>query len=229
MELSDDERRALHSDDYVQLLESVPSSRMTRLIPLWPLTPRTRMVDFASGTGLLASLVEDLVTSYEGVDFSQDFVDAARRIAAGKGLGKAVFHCEDIVKFCARHGADYELVVANDFSEHIYDADFLRIFSGAHAILKPGGHLCIYTPNLTFFWELMKDIGLARQFPQHVAVRDAAQHIALLERCGFNRQDIKVRYLPHFNILRFLHSFSHLPLIGRYFQAKLFIVCSKSQ
>lgn len=227
MELSQDERRDMHSGDYVQLLDSIPISRMTRLVPLMPLTPDTRLVDFAAGTGPLAALVEGRIASYEGVDFSQDFVEAARRIAGEKGLAKATFHCEDIVSFCARHGAEYDIVTANDFSEHIYDNDFVEIFSGAHSILKPGGMLYLYTPNLDFFWERMKDVGLARQFPQHIAVRDAAQHIPLLERCGFDRANIRIGYLPHFNVFRFIHPLSALPWVGRYFQAKLFIACRK--
>lgn len=227
MKLSEAERRDMHSGDYVQLLDSIPISRMTRLIPLMPLSPTTRLVDFAAGTGLLAALVEGRIASYEGVDFSQDFVDAARRIAGEKGLDNAIFHCEDIVSFCARHGAEYDLVAANDFSEHIYDADFVQIFSGAHAILKPGGYLCIYTPNLTFFYEWMKDVGIAKQFPQHIAVRNAAQYIELLEACGFARSQICVQHLPHFNVLRLLHPLSSLPLIGKFFQAKLFITCRK--
>lgn len=36
-----------------------------------------------------------------------------------------------------------------------------------------------------------------------------------------------VRYLAHFTVLRFLHPLSLLPLIEKYFQAKLFIACQK--
>lgn len=227
MKLSENERREMHSGDYVDLLDSIPISRMTRLLPLMALSPDTRLVDFACGTGPLSALVKDSVSSYEGVDFSQDFVDAARRIAAEKGVNNATFHCESIVSFCARHGSEYGVVVANDFSEHIYDTDFLQIFSGAYDILKPGGSLYIYTPNLTFFWEWMKDVGLAKQFPQHIAVRNTDQYLALLEKCGFARERMQVRYLAHFNILRILHPLARLPFVGKYFQAKLFISCRK--
>lgn len=227
MELSENQRRDMHSGDYVELLDSIPISRMTRLLPLMALTPTTRLVDFASGTGPLSMLVKDKVATYEGIDFSQDFVDAARRIAAEKGVQNATFHCEDIVSFCERHNSEYDIVTANDFSEHVYDRDFLQIFSAAHAILKPGGELYIYTPNLTFFWEWMKAVGLAKQFPQHIAVRNADQYLTLLKQCGFARDCMQIRYLAHFNVLRFLHPLSHLPLIGKYFQAKLFISCRK--
>lgn len=227
MRLSEEQRRDMHSGDYVELLDSIPISRMTRLVPLMALSPTTRLVDFACGTGPLSALVQDHVASYEGIDFSPDFVVAARRIAAEKGVANATFHCEDIVAFCARHRDEYDVVTANDFSEHVYDNDFLQIFRAAHDILKPGGWLYIYTPNLAFFWEWMKDVGLAKQFPQHIAVRDAGQYLALLEQCGFRRENIDVRYLPHFNIFRTVHWLSRLPLVGRHFQAKLFISCRK--
>ena len=227
MELTESQRRDLHSGDYVKVLDALPIHRIARLLPLMEFGPETRLVDFAAGTGPLAELLDGKIAAYEGVDFSPDFVEAARHIATQKRLRNAIFHCEDIVSFCKRHGEEFDVVTANDFSEHIYDNDFVEIFSGAHAIQKPGGMLYIYTPNLDFFWERMKDVGLARQFPQHIAVRDAAQHIPLLERCGFTRDNIRIGYLPHFNVFRFVHPLSALPWVGRYFQAKLFIACRK--
>lgn len=227
MHLDENKRRNLHSGDYVQTLDKVPTSRMVRLLPLMNLEPSCRLVDLASGTGALAELVCDRVQSYEGVDFSPDFVDFARRRTAEEGINNATFHCEDIVAFCARHRDEYDIVTAFDFSEHIYDEDFLRIFSGAYAILKPGGRLYVYTPNLDFFYERMKDIGLAKQFPQHIAVRNDVQNLDLLLRCGFRRERITCHYLPHFNVFHHLHPLSHLPGIGRWFRAKLFFGCIK--
>lgn len=227
MQLNEKQRRDMHSGDYVDLLDSIPISRMTRLIPLMELSPTTRLVDFACGTGPLAALVQNHIARYEGIDFSPDFVAAARRIATEKGVSNATFHCEDIASFCERHRDAYDVVTANDFSEHVYDEDFIKIFEGAFNILKPGGWLYIYTPNLTFFWEWMKDVGLAKQFPQHIAVRNADQYLALLEQCGFDRSNLQIRYLPHFNIFRSIHWLSSFPLVGKYFQAKLFISCRK--
>ncbi|HET9483705.1 MAG TPA: class I SAM-dependent methyltransferase, partial [Xanthomonadales bacterium] len=171
-----EQRIAMHSGDYVQLLDSIPIDRLARLVPLLELRPDDRVVDFAAGTGVLAHLVADRVASYDGVDFSPDFVAFARRRASDAGLANAKFHCRDIVDFCAEHADEFDLVTAMDFSEHVGDEDFLRIFSGAHRILKPGGRLVVYTPNLDFFYERMKAAGLAKQFPQHIAVRTDMQH-----------------------------------------------------
>lgn len=227
MQLSEEERRNLHSGDYVSVLENLPISRLERLLPYLDLQPSYRAVDFACGAGNFAELIHNCVQSVDGIDFAPDFIDAARRRAAERGIRNVTYHCQDIVDFCSAHPSEYDVVTAIDFSEHIYDEDFIRIFGGAFSSLKPGGYLYIYTPNLTFFWEWMKDVGLAKQFPQHIAVRDARQNLALLERCGFARDEIQVRYLPHFNVFRSIHWLSHLPWIGKYFQAKLLISCRK--
>lgn len=227
MHLSEEERRNLHSGDYVSVLENLPMSRLERLLPYFDFQVNHRAVDFACGAGNFAELIHERVQSVEGIDFAPDFIEAARRRAAERGIRNVTYHCQDIVEFCAEHPGEYDVVTAIDFSEHIYDDDFVRIFGGAYDSLKPGGRLYIYTPNLTFFWEWMKDVGLAKQFPQHIAVRDARQNLELLERCGFSRNSIQVLYLPHFNVFRLVHWLSHMPLFGKYFQAKLFITCQK--
>lgn len=227
MQLDENRRRDLHSGEYVQTLDKVPTSRIARLLPLIHFQPGCRLVDLASGTGVLAELVHDRVQSYEGVDFSPELVDLARRRAAEKGISNATFYCEDIVAFCARHREEYDIVTAFDFSEHVYDDDFLRIFGGAYSILKSGGRLYVYTPNLDFFYERMKGIGLAKQFPQHIAVRNPVRNLDLLLRCGFRRDRILCSYPPHFNVFRHLHPLSKLPGVGRWFRAKLFFECVK--
>lgn len=227
MQLSEDQRRDLHSGDYVTVLENLPISRLLRLMPHLDLQSNHRVVDFACGAGNFAELIHERVRSVDGIDFSPDFVATARRRAVDKGIQNVIYHCKDITKFCDEHCEEYDIVTALDFSEHIYDDDFVRIFTGAHRILKRGGSLYIYTPNLDFFYERMKDSGLARQFPQHIAVRDAEQNITLLSECGFERQAIACSLLPHFNVFRHIHPLSKLPMIGRWFQAKLLLKCTK--
>ncbi|HEV8694595.1 MAG TPA: class I SAM-dependent methyltransferase [Lysobacter sp.] len=227
MQLSENERRDLHSGDYVAVLENLPISRLQRLLPYFDLRPDHRVVDFACGAGNFAELIHDRVLSVEGIDFSPDFVSTAQRRAVERNIHNVSYHCQDIVEFCSQHSNEYDVVTALDFSEHVYDEDFLRIFGGAYRILKPGGTLYVYTPNLDFFYERMKGSGLAPQFPQHIAVRDAAQNISLLQQCGFGREDIVCSYLPHFNVFRFLHPLARVPGIRRWMQAKLLLSCTK--
>jgi hypothetical protein len=62
---------------------------------------------------------------------------------------------------------------------------------------------------------------ILKQYPGHIAVRDAQQNIALLEQAGF--RDIEISFIPHYNILKHLHWLSFLPTVGKYFQARLLI------
>jgi hypothetical protein len=211
MQLSKQERQDMHSDDCVDLVESAPISRTMRLVPLTAQTPETpdpRLVDFAGGGGRLPVLVQSHVASYGAVDFWQDFLDAAHRIAVGSAVDSAAFHGPSIDASCAGHAAGCDV--------------------GAHAMLKPGSRLFICAPNRGFFWQWMKGGGLAKQSPQPLAVRNAAAQCRKLpvDR-GFPADRIGMRGPTHFNVFRFLHPLRHLPLIGRWFEAKLFIACRK--
>lgn len=227
MKLDERKRLDLHSGDYVRVLADVPVSRLTRLLPMLQLNPNDQLVDFACGNGLLAKLVHDRVTAYHGVDFSPQLISEARKLSESIGLKNVSFYCQDIVSFCADRSNKYDVVTAFDFSEHIYDDDFIAIFNGAYQILKPGGSLYLYTPNLDFFWERLKDIGLVKQFPQHIAVRTHQKHLELLQQCNFRLENIHSSYPAHFNIFRFIHPLRCMPLIGRWFEAKLFYRCIK--
>lgn len=221
------ERIALHSGEYVNLLTKLPAGRMRQTIPLMRLKNTDRVIDFGCGAGLLALSIHKQVKGYVGIDFSPDFICEADKIAARDGLQNCTFHCASIVDYCELHPVTADVVAALDFSEHISDQDFVQIFNAAFRVLKPGGRLFIYTPNLGFFLERMKQIGVFPQFPQHIAVRDEKAHYPLLERCGFARDQISCQHPPHFNVLRFLHPLRNLPLVGPLFRAKLFLSCTK--
>ena len=85
----------------------------------------------------------------------------ARRSAGETHAGSATatFHCTDIVAFCARHPNHFDAAFALDFSEHIYDDQFLRIFRAIHGSLKPGGSLYLHTPNAEYFMERLRSAG----------------------------------------------------------------------
>ena len=166
------------------------------------------------------------IARYTGVDFSEDFIAAANNRAQRLGAGNCEFHCEDIIEFCSRHQEEFDVATALDFSEHINDDDFISIFSSIRSSLKPGGRLYMHTPNLNFILERMRDSGIIlRQRPEHIAVRDTKQNIDLLERSGFQSERISSRFIRHYNILGLIHPLRHLPVVGRYFEARIFIEC----
>lgn len=222
-------RRQQHSGDYVRDYATKPFSRLQRLLPLMQLRADDRVVDLGCANGMLAALVHDSVAQYVGVDFSDDFIKVARANAAARGMSTATFHCQDIVSFCREHPQAFTVATAMDFSEHLYDNEFVEIFTAVRGALAPGGRLFLHTPNMDFFYEWMKAAGLAPQFPQHIGVRNAARNVQLLEQCGFARRHIEVTDLPHYNILKLVHPLRRLPGAGRWFRARLFIRCVNTQ
>lgn len=220
-----DRARALHSGEYVERYVRKPLTRLANLVPLLALKSTDVVADFACGDGMLAQLVDGQVAAYHGVDFSQDFIDAARLRAERAGLSRSTFHCADIVDFCRERPAAFDVATTLDFSEHVDDADFVHIFSAIRGSLKPGGRLYLHTPNLGFFLERAKDAGVVPQFPEHIAVRTMAQNVTLLARSGFDAARIEGQVLPHYNILRLVHPLRRLPRLGGLFGARLFITC----
>jgi 2-polyprenyl-3-methyl-5-hydroxy-6-metoxy-1,4-benzoquinol methylase len=177
--------------------------------------------DFGCGDGLLLPWVGHRVAQYVGVDFSQEFIAAAERRAADLQAGNASFACEDVIAFCAQRPASFDVAFAMDFSEHVPDAEWVAILGAIRSSLKPGGRLYLHTPNADFIVERLKASGVMTQTIGHIAVRNPAQNAALLQRAGFAVR--KLDRIGHYNVLRHLHPISQMPLVGRYFVARLFI------
>jgi SAM-dependent methyltransferase len=215
--------RALYGEDYVARFPDAPGRRLRRLAPLFDLPPAARVLDVACGKGLLLDLIRDRVGEYVGVDFSPEFIAAAELRAARQGLPKSRFVCADVATFLGGGVEPFDAAFALDVAEHVHDTDLTRLFAAVRAALRPGGALYVHTPNRDFLLERLKERGVLRQFPEHVAVRDAARTAELLAGCGFGT--VEVRYLSHYHpLLRPLHALSALPGIGPWLRARLFLV-----
>jgi SAM-dependent methyltransferase len=226
--LSQTELLQLHGQDYAARFERTHGRRRLRqLIPLMKLDRNDDVADFGCGNGLLGAEIHTLVRSYTGVDFSKPFVDLAVARAKRLGATNARFVHSSIEDFCQRNPERFDAAFALDFSEHVYDEIWVKIARSIRLTLKAGGRFYVHTPNAGFFLERMK----TRRFilshsPEHVAVRSMADNVRLLESAGFGISS--ARYVPHYNVLRFLHALSPLPGVGRYFRARIFIAAVKS-
>lgn len=222
--LSERELRAIYDQRYVEQYDVHAVQRMLRMLPFFDLSEQDVVADFACGNGVLCDLIASRVRKYVGVDFSDAFIREAVGRRDARGITNAEFHCADIVAFCGEHPGELDAAFALDFSEHIYDDQFLRIFQAIHDALKPGAPLYLHTPNGEYFMERLRDSGVIRQIEGHVAVRDTRDQKALLAECGFT--DVDVVYLPHYLYpASALHSLGALPLVGRHFRARLFMTC----
>lgn len=123
------------------------------------------------------------------------------------------------------NGDAYDAVFMLDISEHVPDAEWSAIVAAAWHALRPGGRVYLHTPNLDFVVERLKQAGWMRQFPEHIAVRDAESNARFFRQAGFSR--VECSTLPHYNVLRWLHPLSAIPGIGRYFAARLWIEAVK--
>jgi cyclopropane fatty-acyl-phospholipid synthase-like methyltransferase len=224
--LSEEQLRAIYDQSYVDQYDPHAVQRMRRMLPFFELSGPEVVADFGCGNGVLAELIAPHVHEYVGVDFSEEFVRAAERRRDAHGIRNATFHCSDIVAFCARHPGRFDAGFALDFSEHIYDDQFLRIFRAIHGALKPGAALFLHTPNGAYFIERFRERGILERIEGHVAVRDEEDHRALLAQCGF--ASVHVRYLAHYlRLASAFHGLGTLPLVGGYFRARLFLTCRK--
>jgi 2-polyprenyl-6-hydroxyphenyl methylase/3-demethylubiquinone-9 3-methyltransferase len=224
--LSEAELHAIYDHQYVDQYDPHAVQRIQRLLPLFALSGHEVVVDFGCGNGVLLELISPYVREYVGLDFSEAFVRTAERRRDARGIRNGTFHCVDIAAFCADHPNQFDAGFALDFSEHVYDDQFLHIFRAIHGALKPGASLYLHTPNAEYFMERLKERGLLRQVEGHVGVRDARTHQALLAQCGFSNVD--VRYLAHYlSLASTLHGLGALPLVGRSFRARLFLTCRK--
>ena len=222
---SDEELRAIYDQSYVDQYDPHAVQRMRRMLPLFDLSPDAVVADFGCGNGVLLELVAPMVREYVGVDFSEEFVRAAERRRDAAGIRNGTFHCGDIVAFCEAHPNRFDAAFALDFSEHVYDDQFVRIFRAIHGSLKPGAPLYVHTPNAEYFMERLKARGILTQVEGHVGVRDAARHEALLARVRLHGRP---RHVSRALSVRRLA----LPLArpaarssAGFFRARLFLTC----
>jgi len=222
---SDQQLKDFYNGEYVDRFSRRHESddRLVALTRLIKVGESGSVVDLACGNGLLMDALSPRVKSYTGVDFSQAFIDAADERKTALGITNANFVCADIEQYCSAHARTYDAAFALDFSEHVLDEDWLRMLASIRTCLKSRGTLYLHTPNADFIIEKMKANNfILKQFPEHIAVRNIAENAALLERAGFEL--VAVRSIAHYyNSLRWLHSLSYIPIVGKYFEARVFI------
>lgn len=227
MKLDLEQRKMLHSGDYATDFQNVhPPIRIGRLLDRLPLPTNAAVADFGCGSALLLDHIKDRVATYVGVDFSHDFIAIAEERAKALQMNHSEFFCGAIQDFGDENPNRFDAVFALDLSEHVYDDEWQGIVRSAWNVLKPGGRVYLHTPNRSFFIECMKDRNfILKQFPHHVAVRTPEDNAAFFIDAGF--VDVQVDLIAHYNVLRYLHWLSVLPVIGPWFKARIFLTAQK--
>jgi len=202
------------------------NARFDQLIKDVPLSAEKDLADFGCGHGLLLPHVAYKVRSYIGIDTSAELIKIARnRLPEYPGM-KAGFVCSSIEEFANKNRGAADIGVAFDVSEHIEDGEWLRILVSIREVLRNGGQLYLHTPNGNYVLEIMKKRSfILKQLPGHIAIRSPEDNARILKQAGFI--NINIKFIAHYNVLRYLHWLAYLPLVGRFFKARLLIRADK--
>jgi len=215
--------KKIHGKQYVEkFVVNQSKYRIERLLRYITLQKGQVVVDFACGNGMLLEFVASQVKQYIGVDFSESFIKYANENKDILGVENAFFICSSIADFCRQNIDSFDVGFVFDFSEHVDDCMWLDTLKNIRKSLKNNGKLYLHTPNAEFFVEIMKENNfLLKQFPEHIAIRTMEENIEILKISGL--KIIKTRFLPHYNYLQYLHPLSYLPVVGKCFNARIFI------
>jgi 2-polyprenyl-6-hydroxyphenyl methylase / 3-demethylubiquinone-9 3-methyltransferase len=220
----EDKQLHLHGYEYMnKLLKAESSARLSHVMQYVELEKNYTVADFACGNAPMLNFLGQQVKSYYGVDFSPPAINNAESRKSRLALQNAHFQCGSIKSFCNENYGRFDAGFALDLSEHVCNEEWVQILSSIKPSLKKKANLYIHTPNGNFFLEIMKSYNfIFKQFPEHIAVRNVEENLVLLERAGYKIK--KVVFLPHYNILKYVHIFSYMPWLGKYFQARLLII-----
>ncbi len=99
-----DALKKFYGQEYVdKFLVNQSPSRLERLTKYIDLRSDYCVADYACGSGMLMPYIAPKVNSYIGIDFSQEFIDAANNAKKSLNFKNAEFFCSEIKDFCARN------------------------------------------------------------------------------------------------------------------------------
>jgi ubiquinone/menaquinone biosynthesis C-methylase UbiE len=171
-----------------------------RIANVFSLLPEVRgrtLLDLGCGMGTFTLEAAGRGARALGIDMMPAALKAAARVAAEERVQDARFALGDVARLPVRTGAA-DVVLAADLTEHLDDDTFNAMLTETRRVLKPGGHIVLYTPEASHVFERLRDSGIMKQDPSHIAVRTGAQLAAAVQDSGF--QLLRLSYLP-----------SHLP------------------
>lgn len=214
----------IYTKDYYLRLPS-DSHRIDRLVSLLDLKSSDSVCEIGCAAGHFLAAISDKVRYGIGIDTSTAAIEAASELKNSSGLHNLDFwvgSAEDYSKVTTLAGS-FDYVFLMDVTEHIEDRQLISVLCATRALLSPNGKLVIHTPNLDYWLERLKDRDILPQLDGHIAVRNLAAYVEILEANGFHIQN--AARLPHYRqpLTTFDRLFMNFPFIGRIFAGRLFI------
>lgn len=218
----------IYDEDYYLRLP-VGSGRIAAILSLLDFHGDEIVCEIGCAAGHFLAAIAARVAHGTGIDTSEVAIRAASRLKVEHGHGNIDFLQVSAAEYAAvaeRHRqCDYVFLM--DITEHVDDVDMLEILAAARCLMRDDGQLVIHTPNLEYWLERLKEGRILPQLEGHVAVRNMNQYERLLHKAGFEL--VRHSNLPHYRQpLRLVDSIlMHVPLIGRMFASRLFLVARK--
>jgi len=170
-------------------------TRKERIIELCEGIKAGKILDVGCGDGFIS---EEFVGKGDvyGVDISEKRLKVARE----KGIKAIRADLETGIPFRA---SSFDLVIASEVLEHIFDTDFL--IEEIRRVLKPNGHLIVSVPNVCCFTSRANVlIGRLPCYIEYDTSEEVAGHIRgynksailnQLKRHGFQIEDVRTNML----------------------------------
>jgi 2-polyprenyl-3-methyl-5-hydroxy-6-metoxy-1,4-benzoquinol methylase len=217
-----------YDEDYYLSLPA-ESGRIAAITRLLEFQGNELVCEIGCAAGHFLTAIADHIAHGTGIDTADAAISAANQLKEKHDLQNV-----DFVRISAReyaaapeHHNQYHYVFLMDVTEHIEDEIMSAVLGASRQLLRDGGLLVIHTPNLDYWLERLKSRNIVPQLEGHIAVRNQSQYVQLLDKAGF--EVVRHRNLAHYRQpLRLVDSILlHIPLVGRLFASRLFLVALK--
>lgn len=108
------------------------------------------VLDLACGIGAFTIAAARRGHRVVGLDYSEMALRAARKLAVEEGASCEFVH-GDATKLPFEDGS-FDVVIASDIIEHLFDPPLLRMFQECHRVLRKGGAFVIHTTPTRYLY-----------------------------------------------------------------------------
>ena len=147
--------------------------------------PGDRVVDLGCGWGTFGFALAHRVGEVVGVDFSERSIELCQQRLEENPTPNLRFVCADAAATGLEAGT-WDLVIAADLFEHLYEDDSRAVVREAWRLLHPGGRFSVWTPHAGHVFErLRKHKLILKPDPTHVDYKNRKRLGVMLEEVGF--------------------------------------------
>jgi len=186
-----------------------------------------KALDIACGIGTFTVELHNRKAFTVGIDSSATAIIVSSLLFRETVLASGNFLASDALMLPFA-GDSFDLVMCADFIEHITGKDYRRLLDESWRILKPGGHICVYTPNRWHFLELMmRSNFILKRDDSHIDIKTLGGTTEPLKKAGF--EIVRKYYRPtHVKLLKLIESlFMYLPVAGQLFRRRICVLARK--